>query len=148
MREGRIRMKSYSLLIFLGMALCLSCSSCSNQNRYDITGTWHFYEYREPDHYLDFTYTFVGTEKQGQLDLGSMGGLSGEYIVDVDQIFFRVTATKGIWIIREYTGVFITNDLMKGTLNGKQGEAGRVTLTWSGVWNARRIEGRAHRAIF
>jgi hypothetical protein len=148
MKEGGMNMKDRFLLILLGIALCLSCSSCDNQGRYDITGTWHFYVYEDRGVYLDNTYTFVGTEKQGRLDLGSMGGLSGEYMVDGDQVFFRVTAIKGIWIIREYTGVFITNDLMKGTLEGKQGESGYVTLAWNGVWNARRVAGRAPRAMF
>jgi hypothetical protein len=147
--EGRDRMKNSFIFIPLGIGLFLLSSACNNQSRYDIEGIWHFYEYREPEYYLDLTYTFVGTEKQGQLDFGTMAGISGEYTVDADQVFFRVTAGRGImWNVHEYTGAFITNNLMKGTLKGEHIEMGQVTLAWSGVWNARRVEGRAPRAIF
>ena len=141
--------KDRFLLILLGMALCLSFSCCKIQDRYDITGSWHFYVYRDPLGYFENTYKFVGTEKKGQLDFGSTPGVSGEYTVYDDRILFRITAGRGIhWNVNEYDGVFITNDLMKGTLKGEHLEMGQVTLTWSGVWNARRVEGQARRAMF
>lgn len=147
MNKGRTWMKN-NILFILGMALYLLCSACSTREQYDITGTWHFYEYRDLGSYLDATYTFVGTEKHGQLDFGSVAGVSGEYTVDEDQIFFKITAGRGIaWNIHEYTGVFISNNLMKGILKGEHIHAGQVTSAWSGVWNARRIEGRAYRIV-
>lgn len=143
MRKGGMKKKDRFLLILLGITLCLSFSCCNNRGRYDITGTWHFDVYRNPGGYFDITYTFVGTEKKGQLDFGSVAGVSGEYTVDDDRVFFRVLAGRGIlWNVNEYDGGFITNDLMKGTLKGEHLELGQVTLTWNGVWDARRIEGR------
>ena len=144
-----MKTKNRSFLILLGIVLYLSCSVCNNKGHFDITGAWHFYVYRDYGVYLDITYTFVGTEKQGQLDFDEAAGVSGEYTVDDGQIFFRVTAGRGIvWNVHEYNGIFITNDLMKGTLKGEHREMGQVTLAWNGVWNARKVAGRAHRALF
>jgi hypothetical protein len=148
-KRKRTKKKDRLISILLGTALCLSLSFCDHQGRYDITGTWHFFMYRDVGISYDVFYTFVGNEKQGQLDFSTMAGISGEYTVDADRVFFRVTAGKGImWNVNEYNGVFITDDLMKGTLKGEHLEMGQVTVTWSGVWNARRVEGRSFRAIF
>jgi hypothetical protein len=147
--KGRDKMKYRFALVPLGICLCLFCFGCGQQDRYDITGIWHFYEVREPANYFDYTYKFVGSGREGQLDFSSVSGVSGEYTVDADRVSFRVTAGRGItWNINEYSGVFITSDLMKGTLKGEHIDSGVVTLTWNGVWNARRVEGRAHRVVF
>ena len=144
-----MKKKDCFLLILLVMALCLSFSCCKIQDRYDITGTWHFYVYRDPLGNFENNYKFVGTETKGILDFGSAGGVSGEYTVADDRIFFRITAMRSSYAnVNEYDGVFITNDLMKGTLKGKHLEMGQVISTWSGVWNARRVGSRARRAIF
>jgi hypothetical protein len=149
MRKGGMKKKDRFLLILLGLALCLSFSCCKIQDRYDITGTWQFYVYRDPLGYFENTYKFVGTEMKGQLDFGSTPGVFGEYTVYDDRILFKITAARGIHMnVNEYDGVFITNDLMKGTLKGEHLEMGQVTSTWSGVWNARRVGARARRVMF
>jgi hypothetical protein len=144
-----MKIKNCFLSIAMGTILCLSYSSCGNHGCYCITGTWHFFIYRDLGDYLDMTYIFVGTEKQGKLDFDDISGVSGEYTVDAGQVFFRITAGKGfMWNVNEYRGFFITDDLMKGTLRGEHFEMGQVTSSWGGFWNARRVEGRAHRAVF
>jgi hypothetical protein len=134
------QMKKGSLFFFaLGMAAILMFFACREQEEFDITGTWHFYEFRDNGSQFDLYRTFVGTRMRGELDAGSVSRVSGEYTVSGHRVFIKVMAGRGIaWNIHEYTGRFDSCDYMRGTLRGEHREVGVVTLTWSGTWVARK----------
>lgn len=131
--------KGFLFFLVLGTLVILTFSACQEQEEFDITGTWHFYVYRESGISFDFDYTFVGTKTKGQLDPVSVSGISGEYTVSGHRVFIKVMAGRGIaWNIHEYTGCFDSTDYMRGTLRGEHRDVGVVTSTWSGTWAARK----------